>query len=57
MCGRFLFTSPEEAARATFGYASPPLNLRPNYNLSPTPPLPLSPAISDARSASTAVRL
>ena len=41
MCGRYTFTSPEEAARRLFGYASPPLNLRPNYNVAPTHEVPI----------------
>ena len=41
MCGRYTFTSPEEAARRLFGYASPPLNLRPNYNVAPTHDVPI----------------
>jgi putative SOS response-associated peptidase YedK len=41
MCGRFTFTAPEEAARALFGYTSPPLNLRPNYNVAPTQDVPI----------------
>jgi len=41
MCGRYTFTSPEEAARAIFGYVSPPLNLRPNYNVAPTHDVPI----------------
>jgi putative SOS response-associated peptidase YedK len=41
MCGRFTITSTEEAVRATFGYTSPPLNLRPNYNVAPTHDVPM----------------
>ena len=41
MCGRYTFTSPEEAARALFKYTSPPLNLRPNYNVAPTQDVPI----------------
>jgi putative SOS response-associated peptidase YedK len=41
MCGRYTFTSPEEAARALFKYTSPPLNLRPNYNVAPTHDVPI----------------
>lgn len=40
MCGRCIFTSPEEAARQLFGYASPPLNLRPKYDVAPTHDVP-----------------
>ncbi len=36
MCGRYSFTTPEEAARRVFGYSGPPLNLRPRYNVCPT---------------------
>lgn len=41
MCGRFTITSTEEAARALFKYTSPPLNLRPNYNVAPTDSVPI----------------
>jgi putative SOS response-associated peptidase YedK len=41
MCGRFTITSTEEAVRAIFGYTSPPLNLRPNYNVAPTHDVPV----------------
>lgn len=41
MCGRYSITSPEEAVRAVFGYTSPPLNLRPNYNVAPTHDVPV----------------
>jgi putative SOS response-associated peptidase YedK len=41
MCGRFTITSTEEAVRAIFGYTSPPLNLRPSYNVAPTDPVPI----------------
>lgn len=36
MCGRFSFSTPEEAARRIFKYTGPPLNLRPRYNVCPT---------------------
>ncbi len=36
MCGRYSFTTPEEAARRVFRYGGPPLNLRPRYNVCPT---------------------
>ena len=41
MCGRYTFTSPEEAARALFKYTGPPLNLRPRYNVAPTDDVPV----------------
>lgn len=41
MCGRFTITSPEESVRAIFGYTSPPLNLRPSYNVAPTDSVPI----------------
>lgn len=41
MCGRYTFTSPEEAARALFNYTGPPLNLRPRYNVAPTDDVPV----------------
>lgn len=41
MCGRYTFTSPEEAARQLFKYEGPPLNLRANYNVAPTHDVPI----------------
>src|ERR1041385_2448501 len=41
MCGRYTFTSPEEAVRALFKYTGPPLNLQPSYNVAPTNDVPV----------------
>ncbi len=36
MCGRYSFTTPEEAARGFFRYSGTPLNFPPRYNIAPT---------------------
>lgn len=41
MCGRYTFTSPEEAARQLFKYTGPPLNLPARYNVAPSQSVPV----------------
>jgi putative SOS response-associated peptidase YedK len=41
MCGRYSFTSPEEAMRQLFGYSNPPLNIPERFNAAPTQDVPV----------------
>lgn len=41
MCGRYSFTTPEEAARQIFKYSGPPLNLPARYNVAPSQDVPV----------------
>jgi putative SOS response-associated peptidase YedK len=41
MCGRYSFTSPEEAMRQLFGYTNPPPNFPARFNVAPTQDVPV----------------
>lgn len=41
MCGRYLLTTPIELLRRAFGFAGPPPNLAPRWNVAPTQVMPV----------------